>query len=409
MESTIPTWQATTLAGILVWIFFARVTNLTARLRSLTQPIVSARAEKGIHFVLRVQKLKHPFLDTFFAYLSTIVSVAFYTCFLPILFWSGHCKLGRQMTLLMAFCDYTGNCVKDVVSAPRPQSPPVRRLTTTEHEKENALEYGFPSSHTLNTIVLSGYLLYYVISNNYIDEYVQKTVASLLFVILIFLVGLGRIYLGMHTLIDIVGGAALGTTILFFWLNVHETLDNFITSGKNVPSFWASLAFLLLFAYPTPELPTPSFEFHTAFNGVALGVVTGIHRTFNEFHHEDVPRLLGPHLGAMVFSRRVIVGLPIIIAVKTFSKALAKRLLPLLSNLMGLPIKSSSYIQPVKGAISSTEKSQTVGQSGYLQKIFLSSPEESYDVDTGIRLFQYAGLAWAVVELVPIVFNSLRL
>ncbi|KAI9074247.1 hypothetical protein K1719_043812 [Acacia pycnantha] len=39
-----------------------------------------------------------------------------------------------------------------------------------------------------------------------------------------------------------------------------------------VASFWAALSFLWLFAYPTPELPTPSFEYHTAFNGVALGI-----------------------------------------------------------------------------------------------------------------------------------------
>lgn len=41
-----------------------------------------------------------------------------------------------------------------------------------------------------------------------------------------------------------------------------------------VTTFWAALSFLLLFAYPTPEFPTPSFEFHTAFNGVALGIVS---------------------------------------------------------------------------------------------------------------------------------------
>lgn len=41
-----------------------------------------------------------------------------------------------------------------------------------------------------------------------------------------------------------------------------------------VTSFWAALSFLLLFAYPTPEFPTPSFEFHTAFNGVAFGIVS---------------------------------------------------------------------------------------------------------------------------------------
>lgn len=154
---TIPTWQAMSLAGILVWILFSRLTNLTVRVRSLTQPAVGSFVQTGVRWVIFVQRLQHPFLDAFFAYLSNIVSVTFYTCFLPVLFWSGHCKLGRQMTLLMAVCNYTGNCVKDIVSAPRPPSPPVRRLTTTEHEKEISFEYGLPSSHTLNTIGLSGY------------------------------------------------------------------------------------------------------------------------------------------------------------------------------------------------------------------------------------------------------------
>lgn len=48
-----------------------------------------------------------------------------------------------------------------MVSAPRPASPPVRRVTATKDEEENALEYGLPSSHTLNTVCLSGYLLFF--------------------------------------------------------------------------------------------------------------------------------------------------------------------------------------------------------------------------------------------------------
>lgn len=43
----------------------------------------------------------------------------------------------------------------------------------------------------------------------------------------------GRIYLGMHSLIDIIGGLAMGLLILSFWLTVHEVIDNFIVSGQN--------------------------------------------------------------------------------------------------------------------------------------------------------------------------------
>ena len=45
-----------------------------------------------------------------------------------------------------------------MVSASRPSSPPVRRITATKDEEDNALEYGLPSSHTLNTVCLSGYI-----------------------------------------------------------------------------------------------------------------------------------------------------------------------------------------------------------------------------------------------------------
>ena len=36
----------------------------------------------------------------------------------------------------------------------------------------------------------------------------------------------GRIYLGMHSLVDIIGGLAVGWVILAFWLTVHEYIDH---------------------------------------------------------------------------------------------------------------------------------------------------------------------------------------
>nr|GEW25695.1 lipid phosphate phosphatase delta-like [Tanacetum cinerariifolium] len=41
-----------------------------------------------------------------------------------------------------------------------------------------------------------------------------------------------------------------------------------------VTSFWVALNFLLLFANPTAELPTPSFDYHMAFTSIALEILT---------------------------------------------------------------------------------------------------------------------------------------
>ncbi|XP_062004123.1 lipid phosphate phosphatase delta isoform X2 [Rosa rugosa] len=354
------------------------------------------------------QNYQHVFLDAFFSALSCVVSVPFYTAFLPLLFWSGHGKLARQMTLLMAFCDYLGNCIKDVVSAPRPSCPPVRRITATSDEEDNALEYGLPSSHTLNTVCLSGYLLHYILSYAQNEDVYVKFAGFALVCLLVGLIGLGRVYLGMHSPVDIIGGLAVGLLILSFWLTVHEYVDSFVVSGQNVTSFWAALSFILLFAYPTPEFPTPSFEYHTAFNGVALGIVSGVQQTYHQFHHEAVPRIFTSQLTIPCFMGRMLVGIPTILIVKFCSKALAKWILPVVANTLGIPIKSTTYI-PMLNGLSNGKKSDGSKQSGYLQKLYLFSSQGSFDVDTGIRFIQYAGLAWSVVDLVPSLFSQLSL
>ncbi|RRT38907.1 hypothetical protein B296_00054096 [Ensete ventricosum] len=43
----------------------------------------------------------------------------------------------------------------------------------------------------------------------------------------------GRIYLGMHSLIDVVAGIIFGLVTLALWLMIHEYVDEFITSGQN--------------------------------------------------------------------------------------------------------------------------------------------------------------------------------
>ncbi|KAL2535150.1 Lipid phosphate phosphatase delta [Abeliophyllum distichum] len=270
MES-IPGWQVIFLGGIATWIVFSSILNVTQKLRSLTQPWVSHYVMSGTSIVLKIQKYEHRYLDAFFSGLSCVVSVPFYTAFLPLLFWSGHCKLARQMTLLMAFCDYMGNCIKDVVSAPRPSSPPVRRVTATKDEEDNAMEYGLPSSHTLNTVCLSGYLLHYILSYTGSDDVSTELMGVSLVCLVVGLIGVGRIYLGMHSLIDIIGGLALGLGILTFWLSVDKYIDDFVVSGQMVASFWATLSFLLLFAYPTPGASNSKFRVSHSLQWCCLG------------------------------------------------------------------------------------------------------------------------------------------
>lgn len=60
-------------------------------------------------------------------------------------------------------------------------------------------------------------------------------------------------------------------------LKVEKYPNNFPAFA--VATFWAGLSLLMCFAYPKPEFPTPSFDYHTAFNGVAFGIVRALFLT----------------------------------------------------------------------------------------------------------------------------------
>lgn len=106
----------------------------------------------------------------------------------------------------------------------------------------------------------------------------------------------------------------------------------------------------------------------------------------------------------------MLVGIPTILIVKFCSKALAKWVLPIVANAVGIPIRSTNYIPALTASPAGKKSSETKPPvAGYFQKLMIFSHQDSFDVDTGIRVLQYAGLAWSVVDLVPSLFSQLSL
>lgn len=118
------TWQGLILVSIVTWICVSSYLKLTHKFRSLVQPWVSRQVVGGVPLILNIQvpkaisftnpssrieadfaltfefgiskvflvelvlqKHQNRVLDAFFSCLSCVVSVPFYTAFLPLLFW----------------------------------------------------------------------------------------------------------------------------------------------------------------------------------------------------------------------------------------------------------------------------------------------------------------------------------
>ncbi|KAG0605247.1 hypothetical protein M758_9G042900, partial [Ceratodon purpureus] len=230
MYTLLVPWQLVIVGAIIISVLIAKITAPAKHFRALVQPFVLRHVESGVPVILAIQKYRHPWLDSFFGVIATVVSVPFYSLVLPLFFWHGQPKLGRQLTLLIATCVYVGNSAKDLVCAQRPP-PPVCRVVSSESEAKGSEEYGLPSSHSINTICFAGYVLYYITGQQI--ELSTLLITTALLTTLVTLVIFGRLYLGMHSPIDIAAGCAIGATLLLVWCNINEYLDGFVTGGKN--------------------------------------------------------------------------------------------------------------------------------------------------------------------------------
>ncbi|CAG9621696.1 Phosphatidylglycerophosphatase B [Sutcliffiella rhizosphaerae] len=89
----------------------------------------------------------------------------------------------------------------------------VRERPTLEHVVE-ASYYSFPSGHSMNSIAFFGLLA--ILSFIYVKRKWLSYAFILLFSILILLIGISRIYLGVHFPLDVLAGFFAGLTWLFF-------------------------------------------------------------------------------------------------------------------------------------------------------------------------------------------------
>ncbi|KAF8880461.1 PAP2 superfamily-domain-containing protein [Gymnopilus junonius] len=96
-------------------------------------------------------KIRTPWLDAYFVYTSTLGTHTFFMIILPALFFFGYDELGRGLVIVIGMGIYLSSVVKDLFCSPRPLAPPVTRLTIGSHH----LEYGFPSTHSTNSVSIA--------------------------------------------------------------------------------------------------------------------------------------------------------------------------------------------------------------------------------------------------------------
>lgn len=125
---------------------------------------------------------------------------------LIIIFWKKIEGLAISINLIISFL--ANQILKRIVARPRP----------TEYRIVEELGYSFPSGHSMVSMAFYGlliYLIYRKVKNPYI-----KWLSCTLLTILIFLIGLSRIYLGVHYASDVIAGFCISAAYLALFTQV---------------------------------------------------------------------------------------------------------------------------------------------------------------------------------------------
>jgi membrane-associated phospholipid phosphatase len=173
-----------------------------------------------------------PALDTVMKTFSYLGSTEFYLVLIPLLYWNVDSRVAIRSLMALVASEYAVSATKQLFRQPRPYwASDVAALSEEP-------TYGLPSGHSANSFSFWGYLV-----RNLKEAWV-KPVA----VFLIVMVGLSRIYLGVHYVHDVIGGWLLALLLLWAFARFDAPASAFVKKqslGMQIAMF-AGIALVMI-------------------------------------------------------------------------------------------------------------------------------------------------------------------
>lgn len=235
-----------------------------------------------------VQSISNPFLDVVFQLITMMGEDIFFMLVTAVIYWCIDKELGYKL----GFATLTSACVnfgiKDLLKIPRPIGEPgIRSLRL-----QTAEGYSFPSGHTQNTATLWTFFMHQF----------RKRWLYALGILMILLVGVSRLYLGVHTPLDVAGGILIGA----FWVVVWNLIYEISQKHKSILIVATGLALLGLLVFKDNN--------YYKSTGALLGLLIG---------YLFEPRYIGfrERAGAVTQVLKVVIGLSVVYLLRMVLKA----------------------------------------------------------------------------------------
>ena len=166
--------------------------------------------------------------------LSFFGTEEFFILLAPILYWCIDANAGLRAGLLLTASGCINSAIKLAFHGPRPYwySPQVAGMTAEA-------SFGIPSGHAQNSIVVWGAVAIFV----------KRTWGWIIVAILAILIGLSRIFLGVHFPTDVIAGWFTGMIVLWLALKLEPGILKWMkgqTPGMRILTAWVASLILIL-------------------------------------------------------------------------------------------------------------------------------------------------------------------
>ena len=157
-----------------------------------------------MQFLYFLEGLRTPVLDGFFSLITHLGSETLFLAIAIIIFWCVSKRDGYYLMTVGFLGTIINQFLKLVCRVPRPwvKDP---NFTIVESARADAAGYSFPSGHTQNAVSVLGCPA----------RATKKTWVRIVLVVVILLVGLSRMYLGVHTPQDVLVSLVIGAVLVF--------------------------------------------------------------------------------------------------------------------------------------------------------------------------------------------------
>lgn len=190
----------------------------------------------GPDIILLIQQISSPILDVVFKSITFLGNENFYLLAIPLTYWCVDKKFGVKLGIVFLLCAYLNDFLKHIFETARPTADVVRTVI-----KET--NFAFPSGHSQGAVVFWGVIAWEL----------KKAWSTTLAVLLMFLIGISRLYLGVHWPIDVLGGWLFGAIILGVYILYDSQVSKREFNIKLLPKIILVLISGACFYFISPE------------------------------------------------------------------------------------------------------------------------------------------------------------